>query len=278
MLGSLASVGWPSFWVSYGIAAATIVALLVWLFIDASFTVALDLALIDLRLRPHPGMDLSWYHRWNQLGSRLALLAVLTTVGAVATITIVARVFMGHSRGGTVVAVIGAMALLTCWCVLIAGYRGHRTRAFYCRLSRRLPQLRDLAARLEAQWPIADVDIPPFGTFLVDAKTPEVITLLRSHMAHSTADELGPLIRRRKEGGVRLDFSTCSLEFLPAGSVPATFRDEFPDWIIVWELVHSTLLGNGAFLATYEGRSADDSSPASTERDGMTAVAARRKH
>ena len=60
---------WPSLRVAGAESASVLVVFVIWTLVDASFNQVLEVALIDLRIRPDPWPNTYAMHGWDRLGS-----------------------------------------------------------------------------------------------------------------------------------------------------------------------------------------------------------------
>lgn len=91
-----------SFAFAYALSIAVILGFAVWIVVDSSFPVLLDVVLIDLRLRPHPGIAMGPAHRWGELGFRLAVFGVMAVAGLGGLLVVLGRLVAGKASDRTI--------------------------------------------------------------------------------------------------------------------------------------------------------------------------------
>ncbi|MEX2141454.1 MAG: hypothetical protein WD894_19465 [Pirellulales bacterium] len=214
----------PSFGVALGASVAALLAFAIWMFVDASFLVMLDVVRIDLGLEKHPGVDMSDVYAWDQLGSRLVLFAVLVGIGVLTTLLVFYRILFGRRQSRSLRSLFLAVALVGLWLALGVSHERLESAALQWRLGRAVQGLKQDAAILTANWPTTEGVLPYLGQYVVaDAYLLLVEWPQNDH--YSMREIVGPCISRSPNGALRVDFLPDKIEYHPNGGKPTSFME-----------------------------------------------------
>ena len=219
----------PSFGVALFMSLAALLGFAVWMFVDASFDVTLEVVRIDLGLQEHPGVDMSDTHAWDQLGSRLVLFAVLAGIGVLSTLLVFYRIVFGRLQGRSLRSLFLAVALVGLWLTLGISHKKLESAGFQWRLRSAVQGLKQDAEILVANWPTTNGELPYSGAYTVEAENPHFIFLRSEMELYSTKERVGPFVTRTDNGAILFDYIADKVEFHPTGSKPSEYTQ------VVWE-------------------------------------------
>ncbi len=258
----------PSFTVAWMLSVAVLLALIAWMFVDASLRHAIDTSLVVMRVRPNPDYDLKSRVAWDQLGGRITLLVVIVVLGVAANAVVAFRLLIGRAGGRSILAYLAATVLVGVWLSFFLRYGELEWRGFTFRLARRVPELKVLFEQLRDQWPRADGALPAVGSYRLISKLPnepDALLLTDTRPPFPIAEPLGPFMQRRSSGVIEIDLRTivsnirngtwtgyCVIELHPTQSEPADFRQAFEHATNQCTLQGSERLGDSVYLAWYE--------------------------
>lgn len=241
-----------SFPLAYALSIAAILGFALWIVVDSSFGVLLDVVLIDLRLRPHPGIAMGPVHSWGELGSRLAILGVMTVAGFGGLLVVLARSMAGKGTDRTVRGMMLATALVAAWLGLAVSYQSLDWFGFKFRIKRELPSLKAIAARLREAWPRDGGTLPGLGDYQVDASAPDYLLIGGSRSEYPMREKVGWSVRRSKHGAILFQFERDAfVEYHRDGRSPRSFSEAFSDFSIRRDLIHAEILEQNWYLASY---------------------------
>ena len=241
-------VNLPAFYVAYALSVAALVAFLTWALVDASFDCVVDVALTDLRIRSSGGMDIASAHKWKELGPRLLVFLVLTTIALIATGIVFVGLLRGAPQGRTLLAVVLAAG----WAGLFLAYQRLLWGWFLFRVLQQLASFRRLAEELAKNWPQESGVLPVVGRYMVDERYPNVLVVGESSPEYKFwfRERVCPFVRRGVVGGILFEFWSPDrrLEIFPLGGQPQSFVDVFD---IEHQLLGTRRLGKTVYLTWY---------------------------
>lgn len=234
--------------VAYAVSAAAMLAFLVWAVIDASFDCVVDVVLRDLRIRSSGGLEIASAHKWKELGPRLLVFLVLSTMAVIAT----GIACVGLSRDAPLGRMLLVVGLAAGWAGLFLGYERLLWAGFVFRVRRQLTGFRRLAEELAKNWPRESGCLPIVGEYGTDERYPNVLMVGKASSKHRFPfrERVCPFVRRCAAGGILFEFWNPNrrLEIFPLGGQPQSFVDEFD---IDHLLLGTRRLGKTIYLTWY---------------------------
>jgi hypothetical protein len=232
-----------------------LVVVIFWILIDPKFSDTVELGMIDLRLRPHPGLKQSImdeiHAEWR---GRLWLLAALSSLAIMSSMLMLGRLFVGTSGGRSIAAILTATAVVAGWLCLFTQFDRFRDYSIVWRIKKQIPELKSLAQRLNADWPVETVDIPPYGTFQGDEEHPHLL-MTPDYEPPPFTEKLGHFVYRQGDTILfefRPDYdSPFYVEFHQVATAPESFTEEFPEFINRYELDSFEVVDDGIYLSRY---------------------------
>ena len=230
-----------------------------WKLLDASFSYAVSLLLIGVGLLKHPGVDLAPYRRADLLGVRSAILLLLAVIisGSLALMA-----YQAFAVGAPYKVIIVGV-LLTAFCLtLFVGERIERACLRF-RLWIQRNQFYSVAESLINSWP-CESQIRSVGkheySITVDRKAPLALLIDQQESDCPFWEAIGPVIRKvpGQEDRICMDLTgrlECTVEYLPCGTHPTSFLEEFEDFAIHFGVLDWKSLGRSLALVQYDKRS-----------------------
>lgn len=246
----------PSFAMAATASVLLLVVVIVWILIDPMFSDAVELTMIDLRLHPHPGFNQSIMDEMHaELRGRSWLLAVFSLLAIMSSALMLGRLFVGTSGGRSIAAMLTASAVVAGWPLLLTQFDRFREYSIAWRIKRQIPELKVLAQRLNADWPVESLEIPPYGAFQGDEEHPNLLMTLDSEPSLFT-ENLGHFVYRQGDA-ILFEFGAAYdrpffVEFRKDGTEPRSFEEAFPNFVTVYQLEETHGLGDGVYLSRYQ--------------------------
>lgn len=249
------AVSLPNFALAATTSALLLVVVILWILIDPKFSDAVELAMIDLRLSPDPGFKKSIMDEIHaELRGRLWLLAVLSSLAIMISALMLGRLFVGTSGGRSIAAMLAATAVVAGWLSLFTQFDRFQEYSIVWRIKRQIPELKLLAQRLNADWPVESVEIPPYGAFQGDKEHPNLLMTPDSEPSLFT-EKLGHFVYRQDDAILfefRMNYDNpFYVEFRKNGTEPRSFEEAFPNFVILHQLEEIHALGDGVYLSRY---------------------------
>jgi hypothetical protein len=247
----------PPFGLAYAISAGTLVLLVVWIVVDASFPAALAVAQESVGVGPLLVPGDMWMDSVNLAGRKMALW-MLFVLAILSWACIVLRMFVGKNRGGRSLRGWMLVTLLVAlWLGAGTSYERLQWWGMQQRLRAALPRFQKTAYVLLTEWP-TDGTLPELGGYFVrPTMYPDLLIQWPPSWgeAFPMTETIAFTVSRSKEGALRFDLepaNDCRLEYHPPGSVPVSHmgpwgRDRY-------ELIKAAELKGPWYLARYEIR------------------------
>jgi hypothetical protein len=220
-----------------GIASACLLVLFVWPIFDASYRYASWLARVNLGLERIVAADpivddigvtgqmLKMANSWDQLGSRVAILYVIESLGLIATGLLIVTCVRSRSIGR----VLAAVVVLGGWFALFASQRRIDEWSTRRRVEHLLPRVEAAAALLQSHWPTRSGQIGPDLRIVMSDRHPNTLIVV-GRRSYPFDEDIGYQIDRSPNGTIRFKLAGAfdyELELHAAGSLPAVSVDEF---------------------------------------------------
>lgn len=237
---------------AYALSIAAILGFVLWIVADSSFPVLLDVVLIDLGVHPHPGIAMGPVHSWGELGSRLAVLGVITVAGFAGLFVVLGRLMFGKGTDRTVRRMMLATALVGAWLGLAVSYQSLDWFGFKFRIKRELPSLKAIAGRLREEWPTKEGTLPGLGDYQLDPSAPDYLLLSGSQSKYPMREKVAGSVQRSKHGAILFQVERDAfVEYHPDGRSPRSFSEPFSDFSVRRNLIHTDILEQHWYLASY---------------------------
>jgi hypothetical protein len=224
----------PPFGVSYGVCTGALLAFVGWVLVDAHFPTAL--AVVRERLAGD-------YWLWDMVADdicwRIVLFAVLAGVAILSLGVVVARMFVGSTKGGRSLRTwMLAITLIAAWLGLWSSYERLQWWGVQRRVRSVLPRFQAAAAPLIEEWPTEQGTLPEAGGFYAyPVRMPNTV-LLYERRGYPATETFGHEVSRTEAGGLRFDLAgglrfdldgayDCKIEYHPSGARPHSHVDPF---------------------------------------------------
>ena len=210
----------PSFGVAYAISGASLLGVILWIVLDASFQDTIEFVMGGFHT--YMGADVVW----QAFGCRLTVLSVLVLLAALGFTILAMRLFVGKGIGRGVLGIMLTTILIAGWLSLLMSYDRLSWAALQFRLRRGLPHFKAVASQLLERSPTTNGALPNAGEYLVSTNThPDVLFFSSTSIdEYPFRESFGPFIWRMEDGGVRFSLAHRSqtvLEYHPGGQMPS---------------------------------------------------------
>ena len=233
----------------------------IWILLDPFFYLAVDMLLIDLRLRPQGPFGGGVFHSFRRVGWRILLLPCLSLVaiGSAAYLLIFQLTHgadpLGHIFPYWIVIAFG-------WTILLTFQSTWHRYGMPIRIRFVLRTAQQLATQLNDCWPQESGYLPWIGQFRIDPKIPDMLIVSNAHSRLPLWEPCGIFVRHDPSGIVRFDLASrpdiyLSLEVFFNEETPHSYVDVFEGFNIQRDLQGSVQLHNDTFLVWYESDFAD---------------------
>lgn len=183
---------------------------------------------------------------------RLAALATAVATAVVSGAALTFGVLLGPPRHRRLQSWLVAMTLACCWLALFVSWRDAAWFGRRLRTAALIEQVAPIAARLNAEWPRQDGELPQIGPFMAyPARAPATLILLTPPQLEGQAAAIN-LIERTADGALHFGLGGTEtgawLIWRPAGGAPESFQGGLERR---YELDRRQRLADKWWLATY---------------------------
>ena len=238
--------------------------LMLWILVDSSFGIMLDVVLIDLKLRDDLGIDMRGVHSPGELGGRIALLVVLAIAALICVSIFVVFCVSQHRTSLSLRSLFLTMTLLCVWLALFGTYHKLLHWGLIWRVWTKASAFESIGQKLVSCWPTTNGHIDFVGEYNVDSESPRHLITTSSKQMYPIGEVIGPFIRFHSKERVSFDLAaqeTWLVNYCVDERPPTSFADQFSDLEVRYTLKRSVRITDRLYLNQYEVEGADKIEP-----------------
>ena len=246
----------PSFRTAYILSLAVLLIFVLWVLLDASFPIMLDLILVDLGLAESTFTTPLFTYNWNMLGPRLAAFGMLAGFALASVAVVVVRHFVGRGTGRTILGIMLMTALVAGWFSLFVSYDRLAWWGMRFRVTREVPRFKEVATQLQYRWPTKNGSLPQMGDYVMTTRNGSDKMLFTTPPAvlYPFHETFGNVIWPCEDGGLRFALHSrgdCFVEYHPNDTAPETLSPPVPSDLSRREPLRAVRLEHSWYLTQY---------------------------